>query len=151
MAFTPLTRLLVFLFITLMVHHVGAMDFYPITSDDTNFLAQVVKAIDKKHTIWIADHMFYPLSVKKSNRTQVVNTKAEFIPILKRELSDSIRARIRKDSKKPLFKNWQGVMAGDGILWFGQLRLEGHISWSYQILAMGNFAYQPEDTTISGP
>jgi hypothetical protein len=148
MAFPPLMRLWAFLFVVLITRHVGANDVYPTTKDDRQFLAQVVKAIDKKDTGWIADHMLYPLSITESNRTQIVKTKAEFIPILKRDLSKSVSAKIKKDSKEPLLKNWGGVMVGDGIIWFGQFQLKGQTSWFYQILAIGNFAYQ-SDWSIS--
>ncbi len=66
------------------------------------------------------------------------------MPILARELTESVRARITREANRPLFKNWQGVMVGDGILWFAAFQHEGDKSWRYGIFAIGLFASQPE-------
>ena len=67
-------RLLVFLFIILMAcSMLVPINFYPITKDDTDFLAQVVNALDKSDAVWIAgSYMLYPLLITESNRTQIV-------------------------------------------------------------------------------
>jgi hypothetical protein len=37
-----------------------------------------------------------------------------------------------------LFKNWQGVMAGDGAVWFDQILVSGH--WVYRITAINHLS-----------
>jgi hypothetical protein len=65
--------------------------------------------------------------------------------ILSRELTDSIRTKIADAAKEPLFKNWQGVMVGDGLLWFSAYKDAGDKPWTYVIFAIGRFAFQPKD------
>ena len=52
---------------------------------------------------------------------------------------------MRAHAKDPLFKNWRGVMLGDGILWFTECRKSDKDPWRYAILALGNFAFQTTD------
>jgi hypothetical protein len=111
-----------------------------------------VDAIDRKDFAWIANHMIYPLSVDSSHRTQPLNSKEEFRIILSRDLTDTIRAKILDAAKKPLFKNWQGVMIGDGILWFTEYANDANDAngpWTYGIAAIGDFAFQSE--SVSSP
>ena len=42
-------------------------------------------------------------------------------------------------------------MVGNGILWFTQYAHPGESSWSYGILAVGNFAYQSDFSITAGP
>jgi hypothetical protein len=118
---------------------------YPITEGDKSFLAQVVNAVQKKDVAWIAQHMLYPLCVTNSNNTQLVKTEKEFEKILSREITDSISAKIVDAAQQPIFKNWRGVMIGDGILWLTEYGSDAHGPWTQGILAIGNFAYQPKE------
>jgi hypothetical protein len=89
-------------------------DGYPITADDKQFLASVVDAVGRKDFAWIANHTIYSVSITSSNGTQLVESSEEFRKILSQDLTDSIRAKILDAAKQPLFKNWQGVMIGEG-------------------------------------
>jgi hypothetical protein len=120
-------------------------DAYPVTADDKKFLASVVDAINRKDFAWVANHTIYSVSITTSNGTQLVDTSEEFREILSRYLTDSIRAKILDAAKQPLFKNWQGVMIGDGILWFDEYSTNENGPWTYGIAAIGGFAFRPED------
>jgi len=141
---TTLTAILV-LFAFTLVRCVVAADTYPVTDADKKFLAEIVGALQKKDSAWIACHMVYPLSVTVSNRTHTVKSQEEFVPILSCELTDSIHTKIIELAKEPLFKNWQGVMVGDGLLWFTEYQRAGDKSWTYGIFAIGGFAFQQKD------
>ena len=123
----------------------AASDFYSVTDADKKFLTEIVDVMRKNDAAWIASHMVYPLSLVASNHTRVMKTKEEFTPVLAQKLTESVRAKIAGDAEKPLFKNWQGVMIGDGILWFSEYQHAGDKSWRYGIFAIGYFAFQPED------
>src|SRR3982074_1044158 len=79
---------------------IAAADFYPVTEADKKFLAETVDAVRKKDVAWIAGHMVYPLSLVASNRTRIVKTKEQFTPILARELTQSVLAKIADAAKK---------------------------------------------------
>jgi hypothetical protein len=147
-----LVTVLVSFFALTLPHRLSALDFYPITSADKAFLSEVVDAIRRKDAAWIADRMAYPVSVVTGKARHVVNDKKEFTPILRRALTRKIRAKLKGDAKKPLFKNWRGVMVGDGILWYSQYSLDSGSTWTYFILAIGDFAFQAnEDSPEVGP
>ena len=133
------------LFATALVGRALAADAYPITDADKRFLSEVVGALQKNDSAWIAAHMVYPLSVVVSHRTRMVRSKEEFAPIVARQLTHSLRTNIIALAKEPLFKNWQGAMVGDGLLWFTQYQSAGHKGWAYGIFAIGHFASQPKD------
>jgi hypothetical protein len=122
-----------------------ASDFYPITESDKKFVAEVVKAVQKKDLAWIAQHMLYPLSVTNSDNTQLVKTEKEFEKILSRKLTDSVSTKIVDAAKQPFFKNWRGVRIGDGLLWFAEYGSDVHGPWTQGILAIGQFAWQPKE------
>jgi hypothetical protein len=121
----------------------NADDLYKVSNADTAFLSRVVTAVSSKDTDWIANHMSYPLTVTTKGGKKLIKEKNAFSAILRDRLTDKLVAEIVADSKKPLFKNWQGVMAGDGILWFNDYQDGTPPSSQYVILAIGNFAYQP--------
>ena len=145
-----LTAFLV-LFTPSFVHCAVAADtLYSVTVSDKKFLSEIVVALQKKDSAWIADHMVYPLSVAVSNRTQIVKSKEEFAPVLRRELTDYLSSEIVDAATTQLFKNWQGVMIGGGLLWFSQYSRDERGPMTYGILAIGSFAFQPRQTPSAG-
>jgi hypothetical protein len=144
------TALLLNLFAFVFSNHAIASDADPATEADKKFLTEIVNAVQKGNMAWIADHMLYPISITVSNKTQIVKTKEEFKPVLDRELSPEIRTNIVDAAREPLFKNWQGVMIGDGILWFTEFIGSKDNSY-YEIDAIGDFAFQPSEPVLSSP
>jgi hypothetical protein len=120
-------------------------DFYTVTEADKKFLSEVVDSVGRKDAVWIADRMVYPISVVTTKGTRLVKKKEEFTKLASQELTDSIRAKIAEAAKKQSFKNCQGVMVGDGILWFSEYPPDGRNSGRYMISAIGHFAFQPKE------
>ena len=141
-----LVKLLFSLFVLLQPDCTSASETFPVTESDRNFLHEVLGAISRKDKVWIADHTVYPLSIVARNKTRLVKTKEEFAVVLNRELTESACAKITNAAKQPLFKNWQGVIVGDGILWFSEYRRDEHSSRTYGIFSIGHFALQPKET-----
>jgi len=73
-----------------------------------------------------------------------VSSEGEFERVLHQKLTKSVSAKIVDAAKKPFFKNWRGVIIGDGDLWFTQYRGDDHGPWTNGILAIGRFAFQTE-------
>ncbi len=65
MAQRVLVTVLVSIFALTLPHRSSALDFYPISSGDKGFLSEVLDAISRKDSTWIANHMSYPLAVIK--------------------------------------------------------------------------------------
>ena len=122
---------------------------YEVTPSDRKFLSSVLAAVERKDADWIAAHTSLPIAVTLNGDRRVLKKKEEFAAIVARSLTDDLRTRFRSEGKKELFKNWQGVMVGDGILWFGELRGVDDSPPEYVILAFGDFAFQPEEPSQS--
>jgi hypothetical protein len=71
--------------------------------------------------------------------------ESEFTARASRELTDSICAKSIKAAREPLFKNWQGAMVGDGLLWFSECQRQEDKSWKHGIFTMGHFVFQQKD------
>jgi hypothetical protein len=120
-----------------------ANEFYQITRADKKFLAKIVEAVNRNDVAWIARHSSYTLTTGKPRR--LIKGEKEFAALLRHKLTEKVRTKILNDAKQPLFKNWRGVMVGDGIVWFSEFEDEKHHESEYAILSFGGFAWQPED------
>jgi hypothetical protein len=116
-----------------------------VTAADKAFLEDVLVAVEKMDAAWIASHTLLPVAVGSGKERRIVKSEKEFRRVVTRALAPEIAKRMRTDSKEPLFKNWRGVMLGDGILWFTERRASEKEPWRYAILALGGFAIQPDD------
>ncbi len=118
---------------------------YDVTSADKAFLLDVLAAVEKRDAAWIARHTLLPVAVGSGKKRRIVRSEIDFRKILERSISLDLAKRMQADAKDPLFKNWRGVMLGDGILWFTECRESDKKPWRYAILAIGDFAFQPND------
>jgi hypothetical protein len=113
-----------------------------VTDCDRKFLAEVVSAIERKDVAWIVAHSSLPMVLVAEDGRRVIGEE-EYATLVRRALTDDFCARFQAEAKKEPFKNWRGVMIGDGILWFEQIGKRGSDTWTYAILAFGGFAFQP--------
>ncbi|HEY4283023.1 MAG TPA: hypothetical protein VGM62_08155 [Chthoniobacterales bacterium] len=116
---------------------------YDVTPADKAFMAEVLAAVQRKDAAWIASHTLLPIAVGSGEKHRIVKSEKEFRAIVDRSLSADLTHRMKMESKHPLFKNWRGVMMGDGILWFTEYRVSDAQRERYVILAFGDFAFQP--------
>lgn len=118
---------------------------YEVTAADRKFLAEVLAAVESKDAAWIAEHTSLPITLIADGGRHLAE-KEEFASAVARSLTPELQTRLRSEGKKELFKNWRGVMVGDGIVWFEQVRRSNDSPWEYRILAFGGFAVQPNET-----
>ena len=145
---SPFMRLQVAVFVILIAIVTPLLaatpNFYPISEADKKFLAEIADAVQKNDTNWIAEHMVYPLSIVEDNKKRIVTTREQFMPVISQKFTVELRANITAAAKKPLFKNWQGVMVGDGLVWFSEYQRDD--KWRSGIFAFGHFAVQPDSS-----
>jgi len=115
-----------------------------VTDADRKFLVEVVSAVGRKDSAWIVDHSYLPMAIVTEGKRRVIG-KEEYRALVHRALTDDLCGRFQAEAKKEPFKNWRGVMIGDGILWFERVGKRGSDTWTYTILAFGGFAFQPSD------
>ncbi len=117
---------------------------YEVSASDRDFLSAIVAAVEGKDSRWIASHALLPMVVNTGTDRKLVRTEAEMADAVASLLTDERRSAIKTAAQRPLFKNWRGVMAGDGVLWFVEFRPRAGSS-RYLITAFGDFAFQPEE------
>ena len=83
----------------------------------------------KRDAAWIASHTLLPVAVGSGKERRIVKSEMEFRKILERSISLDLAKRMQAAAKDPLFKNWRGVMLGDGILWFSECRESDKKPW----------------------
>jgi hypothetical protein len=62
---------------------------------------------------WLADHLHLPVSYF-GKTTEIIRTKAWFLKHYATIISPELKANVLKQDPEAYFKNYQGVMVGDG-------------------------------------
>jgi len=137
--------LIVALFVAVAAMSKAEIAAYDVTPADKAFLLDVLAAVEKRDAAWIASHTLLPIAIGSGKERRIVRSEKEFRKMLERSLSLDLSKQMQADAKDPLFKNWRGVMLGDGILWFTECRESDKKPSRYAILAIGGFAFQPND------
>ena len=125
----------------------GSGQAYEVSDSDRSFLSAVVAAVDNKDARWIASHTMLPMAVNTSTSRKLVRTESELATLVASLLTDERRSVIQNAATHPLFKNWRGVMAGDGVLWFEEVQTDAG-GPRFLITAFGGFAFQPADQQV---
>ena len=115
-------------------------EMYPITQSDRAFFEQVRKAILADDVKWLARALFYPFDVHLKKRKLHLDDSRAFEKNASLILDRHLKSVVQKQSADSLWKNWQGVMVGQGELWFsqggGKTGKQGGRTWVYHIIAI---------------
>lgn len=83
------------------------------------FLRTLKTAVATNSRARTATLFHYPLRVNYSGRTRYIGDAQEFVRSYEALLTKPIRQALAEQRPEALFVNYQGVMIGDGVLWFG--------------------------------
>ena len=86
------------------------------------FLAELktaVQAVDKRK---VAAMVKYPLRVNTGEGHKTIQSASKFLTEYDRLFTASVRKAITAQTPECLFANWQGVMIGNGEVWFSEQR-----------------------------
>jgi hypothetical protein len=101
--------------------HSTVADFSPsLESKAYEFLASLKSAVKAQDTRKVAGMVHYPLLVNMPKSRKKIKTTAQLIAEYDRLFTTSIRTAIEEQTPACLFANWQGVMIGNGEIWFGE-------------------------------
>lgn len=124
-------------------------EMYSVTASDKAFFEQIRKAILTDDAEWFSGAVSYPIELHLKKGTLHLARKADLKKHASLIFDERLKSLVRNQSASSLFKNWQGVMIGDGELWFSEVGAktgqEGGLAWEYRITAL-NF-----DTQINAP
>jgi hypothetical protein len=100
-------------------HHSTVEDFAPgLAPKARAFLGELQTAVKAGDRQKLAALVRYPLDVYSAKEHRAVRTSAELIRDFDRLFTPSVRKAIEQQMPACLFANFQGVMIGDGEVWF---------------------------------
>ncbi|SDW43587.1 hypothetical protein SAMN05518855_100295 [Paenibacillus sp. CF384] len=79
----------------------------------------VKKAIAEDDKVTVANHILYPLRVNSTSGSQLIKTRRDFVDQYDTIIDKSIKQAIAGQEADQVFVNYQGVMVGNGDIWFG--------------------------------
>lgn len=84
------------------------------------FLADLKAAVQAKQKDRVAAMVQFPLMANSAKGRQRIRTKAQFVAGYDRLMTRGIEFAIAKQAPECLFANAQGVMIGNGEVWFDE-------------------------------
>ncbi len=81
--------------------------------------AAVKTAVASDNKAEVASHILYPLRVNGASGHQLIQTRGDFVDQYDAIMTKQVKAAIAGQTADHLFVNYQGVMVGNGELWFG--------------------------------
>jgi hypothetical protein len=104
------------------------------------FIAALQNAIRNDDKRWLAEHLHLPVSYF-GKTTEVIRTKAWFLKHYATIIGPELKANVLKQAPDAYFKNYQGVMVGNGgrNIWLEDFGDEGAgIPTRFEIITINN-------------
>jgi hypothetical protein len=104
------------------------------------FIAALQNAIRNDDKVWLAEHLHLPVRYF-GKTTEMIRTKAWFLKHYATIIGPELKANVLKQDPDTYFKNYQGVMVGDGgrNIWLEDFGDEGAgIPARFEIITINN-------------
>lgn len=95
------------------------------------FFLEIKQAVEKNERDKIAALVSYPINVSIKGRRTKLRSKAELLKNYNTVFNETVKQALAK-SAAPSFVNYQGVMIGDGEIWFNLVKNK------FKIIAINN-------------
>jgi hypothetical protein len=95
----------------------------PLTEADKAFFMKLKTVIERKDKEWLATHISFPITVRLGLARKPIKTREEFIINYDAIINSKVKLAVEKQEVNALFKNWRGLMVGDGEIWFTPVQL----------------------------
>ena len=82
------------------------------------FFQELKDAVIRDDRKKVAGLVNYPLNVFAGGRRTVVRSRAELLRRYREVFNENVIRAVKAQEADALFANWQGVMLGDGQIWF---------------------------------
>jgi hypothetical protein len=82
------------------------------------FFDALKKAVANDDKAAVAAMIDYPFQARIGGKAKKIRDAAHFIADYDRIVTDRVKQALAAQSYETLFANWQGVMIGDGEIWF---------------------------------
>jgi hypothetical protein len=98
---------------------------YPITASDRDFFREIRNAVLAQDIDRFANAVAYPIVLRSGRHEIIVRNKKALKKNAKLVFNEHLKPVVKSQSPDTLFKNWQGVMIGDGQIWFSKVIEDG--------------------------
>jgi len=99
-----------------------------------NFFLHLQQAVRNNQRAKVAAMMSYPISVRVRSRKVKLRAKADLLKRYDFVFNKKVKHALAAQKIPDLFANWQGIMIGNGELWFNQMP----VSHNFKITAINN-------------
>ncbi|MHB8746298.1 MAG: hypothetical protein ACYC7I_07180 [Gammaproteobacteria bacterium] len=89
-----------------------------LTKADQAFFSQLSYAVSRNNKEWIADHVSFPLTTKINGEKRTFKNREEFLTEYEIIIDSKVKRAVTLQQPNALFKNWRGLMVGNGEIWF---------------------------------
>lgn len=110
----------------------------PVTQEDKIFLEALKYAIASDDAAWVAAQIVFPLRVMIAGRLRWIRDQKDFISHYPEIINEKVRAAVEDQDPETLFKDWHGLMAGNGNVWFGRFSDDDGKTFRYYIFGINN-------------
>lgn len=86
-----------------------------------NFFAELRRAVAEDERAKVAAMIAYPIFVSIAGRRIRLRRQADLLRRYNLVFNRRVREALARQQVSELFVNWQGVMIGDGEIWFNQM------------------------------
>ena len=94
---------------------------YPVSTADKAFFERVRKAVLEDDVEWLSQALVsYPFTVGLEAGQIKLKSEKDLKKHAKTIFNAKLKEAVRNQSPDTLFKNWQGVMIGNGVIWFSE-------------------------------
>jgi hypothetical protein len=112
---------------------------FSVTASDKAFFEQIKNAVLTDDVEWFSGAVVSYTFVLRLDKGEIkLKNKADFKEHVALIFTTQLKSIVQKQSADSLFKNWQGVMIGDGEIWFsevGEKTGNGNV-WVYRIIGI---------------
>jgi len=115
------------------------LNMFPVTVADKAFFEQIRKAVLADDVEWFSEALFHhPFVLRLGKGKIILKNKNDLKKHAALVFNAHFKATVRNQSPDSLFKNWQGVMIGNGDIWFSEVgeQTGTGIVWAYRIIAI---------------
>jgi hypothetical protein len=123
----------------LLSFDVKADDYLSLSPSDKVYFKQIQKAVLTVDAKWLSQAFFnHPFIVYLPEGHIKLQSEGDLKKHFKAIFNTKLKEVVRNQSPDSLFKNWQGVMIGDGEIWFSEIgETNGNkLIWQDRIIAI---------------
>lgn len=92
-----------------------------LTETDRAFFLELKKAVLNRDASWLAERLALPMRVQTDLGRLTLSTPQDFVENYDQAMTTTVLQAVRRQTSDTLVKNAQGVMIGDGEIWFAEI------------------------------